>query len=629
MDYREPGAKSIWEVPLVYTQMVQERQQAIRFLKSTYLSPQEQTMIKDKIALCDYALMSSFIYDYAENPTLRIADWFVSSDKGICSLWKLNPETMRQLQILLNPGNGMRGELFFPTRKPEGYKAKPILAFKGTGGFVTNTDGTVQPTFRIDLVEIAECAFGHQTAYLEQAQRIADQLMKLPSDFDFVIVGHSLGGKLAAAVSRMTGKLAFTFNAAGFNEQLLTRRIPTSHICNYVIKGELITSLQEEIEDMRQKGCLKTFIADLLAIIQVVKSSEIHFLERWKTLECTEEYSLLLFLISHLKDQELPIPVAVKDSVSPINPNLDGAEGNFETVPTDKNEYGGVLHLVGCLAKLVQNVQLFTSLQFQPTWLNIPRGRLSFGDWFGRVSQGMGDVIDAVRNFDWRLIGRCACALKLHRMEVVCPSFRFQLKEQIRAIKEAVHQHLHDREPGLVCLIGPASGGKTTIWNKIQSKVVQTKSSTLGVWFSPLLDEMKNGCRISLQFADFQSDIRTHFTEVLGKAAVIFLVLDGTVQNSHTYLNQLEFLIEDRPGRGVSKLNKDTRFVIAVNKFDLPQVLTPQNITNLAMKLNCGDRVFRISAREGGDTFQAFISTCANLVSEYNDPSKLPLRSEL
>jgi signal recognition particle receptor subunit beta len=89
----------------------------------------------------------------------------------------------------------------------------------------------------------------------------------------------------------------------------------------------------------------------------------------------------------------------------------------------------------------------------------------------------------------------------------------------------------------------------------------------------------------------------------LAQAAVIVLVLDGTVQNNHTYLNELKFLIGDQPRRGVSKLNKDTRFVIAVNKSDLSQVLTPQNIEEVAAKLRCHDRVFHISAKQGGDTF--------------------------
>jgi signal recognition particle receptor subunit beta len=130
---------------------------------------------------------------------------------------------------------------------------------------------------------------------------------------------------------------------------------------------------------------------------------------------------------------------------------------------------------------------------------------------------------------------------------------------------------------------------------------------------------MQDGFQISLQAWDFPSLFTEHHSQALAKAAVIVLVLDGTVQNSHTYLNELGFVIEDRPGRGVSKLNKDTRFVIAVNKSDLPQVLTRENIEDLAVKLNCLDRVHYISALEGGETFQAFVDTCVNLGIEYAD----------
>jgi hypothetical protein len=466
------------------------------------------------------------------------------------------------------------------------------------------------------LIENAEHAFGSQSEYLQQAELIADKLLEFPSRLDFVIVGHSLGGKLAAAVSRLTGKRAFTFNSAGLNEELLNRGVPTSHICNCVINGELLTSVQEEFQTMTQNSGLKTFIGDLHAITRGARSFAIPFLERWKALERTQEFNLILFLINQLEDQELRISVASKDSQIHIEPRVDINDDNFELVTTGEYKTGGVVQLVGCIAKLIRDVQLFILPQFSAELVDIPSTRPSFRDWFGRVSQGMDDVIDAVQTFDWQLIESCGSAAALHGMEVICSSFRFELQEQIRATKQEINQRHPERPPGSVCFIGPPNGGKTTIWKRM-TKQEPEPLTTVGNRFASFQYEMQDGLQVPLHAWEFQPHELESFTHDFAQAAVIVLVLDGTVQNSHTYLNDLEFLMEDRPGRGVSRLNKNTRFVIAVNKSDLPQVLARENIECLAVKLHCLRRVFYISAYKGGEIFEAFMNTYVNLASEY------------
>jgi adenine/guanine phosphoribosyltransferase-like PRPP-binding protein len=59
---------------------------------------------------------------------------------------------------------------------------------------------------------------------------------------DFVITGHSLGGRLAAATARWTGKKAIIFKAAGFHGETFRAeqdyRIEPNQIVPCAFEGE-------------------------------------------------------------------------------------------------------------------------------------------------------------------------------------------------------------------------------------------------------------------------------------------------------------------------------------------------------------------------------------------------------
>lgn len=72
---------------------------------------------------------------------------------------------------------------------------------------------------------VSQGGFGHSDLYME-AMRIGEQLVTKIYEQDptttIVTTGHSLGGALADALSRITGIRAITFDAAGVNDKTLT-----------------------------------------------------------------------------------------------------------------------------------------------------------------------------------------------------------------------------------------------------------------------------------------------------------------------------------------------------------------------------------------------------------------------
>ncbi|MGD9128360.1 MAG: hypothetical protein PVH19_13365, partial [Planctomycetia bacterium] len=80
----------------------------------------------------------------------------------------------------------------------------------------------------------------------ELAIKLAKELKIAFKGKTIVFTGHSLGGGLAAAASRVTGFRAVTFNAAGLHEKTLQGHVVyDSKIKSYVVSGEILNLAQD------------------------------------------------------------------------------------------------------------------------------------------------------------------------------------------------------------------------------------------------------------------------------------------------------------------------------------------------------------------------------------------------
>lgn len=91
---------------------------------------------------------------------------------------------------------------------------------------------------------------GMESEYYKQAVAIGNKVERSSASVD--IVGHSLGGGLASAASRASGKPGWTYNAAGLKSSTVEKyggKIMTpkqgENITAYRVKGEILTSIQE------------------------------------------------------------------------------------------------------------------------------------------------------------------------------------------------------------------------------------------------------------------------------------------------------------------------------------------------------------------------------------------------
>lgn len=147
-----------------------------------------------------------------------------------------DPNELRKLGLnrsMLSPSDSEFRAAVFRKNGTEDY----VIAFKGT-----------TPTSRSDWWENLKQGSGAQSDYYTRAQRIArrasDKVGKGVSGVSFT--GHSLGGGLASAAARATGRHATTFNAAGLHAKTVTA--PMSAPIDAVrVKGEILTAIQSSV----------------------------------------------------------------------------------------------------------------------------------------------------------------------------------------------------------------------------------------------------------------------------------------------------------------------------------------------------------------------------------------------
>jgi uncharacterized Zn-binding protein involved in type VI secretion len=156
----------------------------------------------------------------------------ISNDRNELEKIGLRPEDLAE------PRSEFRAQVYAPDPAVFGDDQKTTVAFQGT---------------RVEKGEdwdnnIAQ-GRDKDSVYYKKSVNLGNRLAV--EDTDVEITGHSLGGGMASAASRASGKPATTFNAAGLHENTVPRYGGTVHepetenIQAYRVNGEILTGVQQ------------------------------------------------------------------------------------------------------------------------------------------------------------------------------------------------------------------------------------------------------------------------------------------------------------------------------------------------------------------------------------------------
>ena len=158
----------------------------------------------------------------------------VSEDPKALAKFNLTPEN---LQIEGQPG--FRSRVYVPDEKVFDKDMSASVVFRGT-----------RMKEVVDWKNNLQQGVGTKSEYYKQAVRIGNRIERSSAPVD--TVGHSLGGGLASASSRASGKPGWTYNSAGLKSTTVEKyggKIITpqqgENIIAYRVKGEILTSIQE------------------------------------------------------------------------------------------------------------------------------------------------------------------------------------------------------------------------------------------------------------------------------------------------------------------------------------------------------------------------------------------------
>ncbi|MDO5611300.1 MAG: hypothetical protein Q4G62_11115 [Pseudomonadota bacterium] len=184
------------------------------------------------------------------------------------------------MEFLHPDKSGFRAEIYLPDKTILGQDAKPVLAYKGTGGEIIDRhapggrrDSAIEDWTTANLPQ----GMGQQTDYYDRAMSLAvvvQENYKKPFD----ITGHSLGAGMASAASAVTGMPAVTVNAAGLHPETAARYAhqhglqvyPAKGLVDaYQVKGDVLTDVQGGVNRMapgvqRRVNGMLSDVADLL-----------------------------------------------------------------------------------------------------------------------------------------------------------------------------------------------------------------------------------------------------------------------------------------------------------------------------------------------------------------------------
>lgn len=157
----------------------------------------------------------------------------ISGDSEKLGKYGLKPKDLEQ------PGSEFRAQVYEPDPKVFGNDMKPTVVFKGT-----------TPSSTEDWANNLKQGLNMESSYYKNAVGIGKSVSESGQQVE--MAGHSLGGGMASAASRASGRPATTFNAAGLNPKTVERYGGTVHnpasenITVYQVAGEMLTGIQEQ-----------------------------------------------------------------------------------------------------------------------------------------------------------------------------------------------------------------------------------------------------------------------------------------------------------------------------------------------------------------------------------------------
>ncbi len=154
-----------------------------------------------------------------------LAEWTRASDTQVQEMTGHDPAELA--------GQGMGLRVYLPDAALAQKGFKPMVVFRGS-----EVGRAALPNWRDNILH----GLGRQTRYDRIAADIGNHLSSGP---DVLLVGHSLGGRLAAVAAHASGCDAITFNAAGVNRKVRNGLTEAQgHILSYRLGGDPLGLLQ-------------------------------------------------------------------------------------------------------------------------------------------------------------------------------------------------------------------------------------------------------------------------------------------------------------------------------------------------------------------------------------------------
>ena len=177
----------------------------------------------------EHARLSQHVYDGTAPE-----GWEVVDDPGELAALGLDPGDLEQ------PGSEFRAVVYRPLPGHFGDDMKTTIAFRGSQNPLADR------AHLEDWTNNLQQSLGMESSYYENAVGIGNVIGERNADVEFA--GHSLGGGLASAASRASGRDATTFNSAGLHDSTVSRYDGTpqnSNVNAYRVEDEILTGIQE------------------------------------------------------------------------------------------------------------------------------------------------------------------------------------------------------------------------------------------------------------------------------------------------------------------------------------------------------------------------------------------------
>lgn len=614
----------VWPLPLLYRRVLEEQTRALALLADERLENPQRKRLENDLRSCHCALLTFFMADYLENRKRRLPGWSVWNDPGVCQAWGLDRDNMEAVQKVLQSSEiGVLGELFFPVQLFDGhYISHPILVLLGAPGFNGCFSESPSQLSDLNLPSEANKWFGtemkyQEPQYMSRLRNLRDCLRtKLPENLSFVVAGHGTGARLAVELANLLHTSVVTFNPIGLTA-LGDQHVPrepgqrpgqTEVVSNYVVENEIVSYLDQEIENLQQTGSLEMIQQHLMQICHDVKGLDAQRLSLWQSITPTVGYRVLLFLLLRFKSFEQGnLDSFPPQTFHPIPVMKEGEHGKVVKVSNPPQPRIHLQDFVDGLAQFSSSIKTLSNERI--------RGLMNWQQQDGILKDKIRKLVQTISGpgFATMVIDSFTISTELHTMASFFPYLRWKLQEDIREaandLKES-HPGVQPMQTGSAWIIGASQVGKSSIWSAIQARPRLLCGVTKEVRSALLSCHTPSGDNFQVELCDSPSGMLNHAAEFCHAALIILVV----AQNDSASLPSSDLVNEALTKR----IDDRTQFVIAVNKCDQPADTPSTDIKKLAEQLRCEDRVFHISVRHGkpGHEFHDFRETCHRILGD-------------